>query len=176
MHFRGKELQSEQNWRAYRKRVGRHLCKDTIRQSPPPARRGLDPHISSILVLPPALITHATICLPTSPLFLEVAQSANALDESELPGWEKDPPYNAEPALTPDEQIFTGNLVDVMLGQCSRLLDKMKAQQAKQFEKRDQELFTELVHSIMERCHTPNTFGTVNMECTVDSRLSWSER
>ena len=24
-------------------------------------------------------------------------------------------------------------------------------------------------------CHTPNTFGTVNMECTVDSRLSWSE-
>ena len=25
-------------------------------------------------------------------------------------------------------------------------------------------------------CHAPNTFGTVNMECTVDSRLSWSER
>ena len=28
----------------------------------------------------------------------------------------------------------------------------------------------------VEHCHTPNTFGTVNMECTVDSRLSWSER
>ena len=27
-----------------------------------------------------------------------------------------------------------------------------------------------------EWCHAPNTFGTVNMECTVDSRLSWSER
>ena len=26
------------------------------------------------------------------------------------------------------------------------------------------------------RCHTPNMFGTVNMECTVDLRLSWSER
>ena len=26
------------------------------------------------------------------------------------------------------------------------------------------------------RCHAPNTFGTVNMECTVDSRLSWSKR
>ena len=26
------------------------------------------------------------------------------------------------------------------------------------------------------QCHAPNTFGTVNMECTVDSRLSWSER
>ena len=25
-------------------------------------------------------------------------------------------------------------------------------------------------------CHTPNTFGTVNMEHTIDSSLSWSER
>ena len=25
-------------------------------------------------------------------------------------------------------------------------------------------------------CHAPNTFGTVNMEHTVNSRLSWSER
>ena len=24
-------------------------------------------------------------------------------------------------------------------------------------------------------CHTPNTFGTVNMEHTIDLRLSWSE-
>ena len=28
----------------------------------------------------------------------------------------------------------------------------------------------------MAHCHAPNTFGTVNMECTVDSRLSWSEQ
>ena len=27
-----------------------------------------------------------------------------------------------------------------------------------------------------DRCHAPNTFGTVNMEHTVDLRLSWSER
>ncbi|KIM68028.1 hypothetical protein SCLCIDRAFT_20491 [Scleroderma citrinum Foug A] len=27
-----------------------------------------------------------------------------------------------------------------------------------------------------DRCHAPNMFGTVNMECTVDSRLSWSEQ
>ena len=26
------------------------------------------------------------------------------------------------------------------------------------------------------RCHAPNTFGTVNMEHTIDSSLSWSER
>ena len=25
-------------------------------------------------------------------------------------------------------------------------------------------------------CHAPNTFGTVNMEHTIDSRLSWSKR
>ena len=25
-------------------------------------------------------------------------------------------------------------------------------------------------------CHAPNTFGTVNMECTIDSSLSWSEQ
>ena len=89
--------------------------------------------------------------LPTSPLFLEATQSADALDESELPSWENDPPYNAEPDSTPDEQIFTRNLVDVMLGRCSRLSDEMKAQRAKRFEKRDQELFTESVHSIVER-------------------------
>ena len=28
----------------------------------------------------------------------------------------------------------------------------------------------------MVRCHAPNTFGTVNMEHTIDSSLSWSER
>ena len=28
----------------------------------------------------------------------------------------------------------------------------------------------------LTRCHAPNTVGTVNMECTVDLRLSWSER
>ena len=26
-----------------------------------------------------------------------------------------------------------------------------------------------------ERCHAPNTFGTVNMEHTINLRLSWSE-
>ena len=27
-----------------------------------------------------------------------------------------------------------------------------------------------------ERCHTPNTFGTVNMEHTINSSLSWSKQ
>ena len=30
--------------------------------------------------------------------------------------------------------------------------------------------------NVTERCHAPNTFGTVNMEHTIDSSLSWSER
>ena len=29
---------------------------------------------------------------------------------------------------------------------------------------------------LFPRCHAPNTFGTVNMEHTIDSSLSWSER
>ena len=91
VYFRDKELRSEQNRRAYRKRVGQHLRKGTIHQSPPPTRRGLDPHTSSVPVLPPALITHATMHLPTSAMFLEAAQSADALDELELPSWEEDP-------------------------------------------------------------------------------------
>ena len=33
----------------------------------------------------------------------------------------------------------------------------------------------QLSHGFIVRCHAPNMFGTVNMECTVDSRLSWSE-
>jgi len=151
VYFRDKELRSEQNRRAYRKRVGRHLRKGTVHQSPPPTRRGLDPHTSSVPVLPPALITHATMRLPTSAMFLEAAQSADALDESELPSWEEDPPYNAESDSTPEEERFTRNLVDVMLGRRSRLSDEMKAERAKRFEKRDLDLFTELVHSIKER-------------------------
>ena len=31
-------------------------------------------------------------------------------------------------------------------------------------------------HTYEERCHAPNTFGTVNMEHTINSRLSWSKR
>ena len=27
----------------------------------------------------------------------------------------------------------------------------------------------------LDRCHAPNMFGTVNMGCTVNLRLSWSE-
>ena len=27
----------------------------------------------------------------------------------------------------------------------------------------------------LHRCHAPNTFGTVNMEHTIDLSLSWSE-
>ena len=27
-----------------------------------------------------------------------------------------------------------------------------------------------------DQCHVPNTFGTVNMECTINSSLSWSEQ
>ena len=108
--------------------------------------------------------------LPTSSLFLEATQSADALDESELPSWEKDPPYNAEPDSTLNEQLFTRNLVDVMLGRCSRLSDEMRTQRANWFEKRGQELFTELVHSITEQMARWTAIYDVVQGCAESSR------
>ncbi|KIO07167.1 hypothetical protein M404DRAFT_137208, partial [Pisolithus tinctorius Marx 270] len=68
-------------------------------------------------------ITYATIPLPMSPLFLEATESTDALDESDLLKWEREPLYmHAEPDPTLEEQKFMCNLVDVMLRQHARLL------------------------------------------------------
>jgi len=67
--------------------------------------------------------------LPSSPLFLEAAQSTEALDESDLPQWEGEPPYSyAEPDSTPQEERFTHNLVEVMLSRQIRLSNKANTQ------------------------------------------------
>ena len=128
INFRGKHLRPDQNCCVYSKWAGRHAGKDTIRKGLLP---GSDPvHPSSVPdLVSPALIHHATIHLPTSPLFLEATQSADALDESDLPQWEKEPPYSyVEPDSTPEEEGFTRNLVDVLLGRHVRLSNEAKAQ------------------------------------------------
>jgi len=109
--------------------------------------------ISSAPPLSPALIAHATKSLPSSPLFLEAAQSAEALDESDLPQWEGEPPYSyAEPDSTPQEERFTHNLVEVMLGRRIRLSNEANAQRGRRFENGDHELIlTELIHNITEQ-------------------------
>ncbi|KIO07199.1 hypothetical protein M404DRAFT_24275 [Pisolithus tinctorius Marx 270] len=121
---KGKELRPAQNHRAYHKRAGRHLSKDALRSMIPSVSSIIHPSvISSVPSLLPALIAYATIPLPMSPLFLEAAESADALDESDLLKWEREPPYTyAEPDPTPEEQRFTCNLVDVMLRRRARLL------------------------------------------------------
>ena len=109
--------------------------------------------VSSVPDLLPALIAHATMSLPTLPLFLEAAQSADALDESDLPQWEEAPPYSyAEPDSTPQEEMFTRNLVDVMLGRRIRLSNEAKAQRRRRFESGNcGQIFTELMDNITEQ-------------------------
>lgn len=101
-----------QNARAYQKKYKRHKSKlsplsDLPKHLPP---------------LPLTLLSFTTKPLPTSNLFHEALRSVDALDESDLYVWEQDPPYNClEPAITPHEEHFTQNMVDVLLSQCWRL-------------------------------------------------------
>ena len=125
--FRGKQLRPAQNRRAYRKRTGRHSSKDGVHT---PAPKVIHPSTLSLVpALSPVLIAHATVPLPTSPLFSEAAHSADGLDESELPRWEEEPPYmGAKSDSTPQEEQFTRNLFDVMLERRARLAKEARAQ------------------------------------------------
>ncbi|KAH7918048.1 hypothetical protein BV22DRAFT_967080, partial [Leucogyrophana mollusca] len=71
--------------------------------------------------LPTTLLTWARIPLPDTRLFHETCQSAEAVDESDLPQWDFDPPYHSpEPPDTAAEVRFTENLIDVMHGRRCR--------------------------------------------------------
>ena len=84
--------------------------------------------------LPPSLLSFARKPLTTSHLFHEASRSADALDESELYIWEQEPPYNhLEPATTPLEERFTGNMVDVLLGRRWRLAKAARDEHALRF-------------------------------------------
>ena len=79
-------------------------------------------------------MSFATQSLPTSDLFHEASRSADALDESELYLWEQHPLYNySEPAVTPYEERFTKNMVDVLLGRRWRLAKVARDGRALQF-------------------------------------------
>jgi len=148
IYFRGKQLRPAQNCRAYRKQTGRHLSKDGIHMptTHPSA-------LSFVPALSPAIIAHATAPLPTSPLFSEATQSVDGLNESELPRWEEEPPYtDTKPDSTPQEEQFTCNLFDVMLGRHVRLAKEAKAQRRRHLESGDHvTILTELVSTITER-------------------------
>jgi len=149
--FRGKQLRPAQNRRAYRKRTGRHSSKDGVHT---PAPKVIHPSTLSLVpALSPVLIAHATVPLPTSPLFSEAAHSADGLDESELPRWEEEPPYmGAESDSTPQEEQFTRNLFDVMLGRRARLAKEARAQRRRCLESGDRVTFImELVSTITKR-------------------------
>ncbi|KIO04382.1 hypothetical protein M404DRAFT_130349 [Pisolithus tinctorius Marx 270] len=120
----------------------------------PPASQIIRPDVvSSVPALSPLLIAHATKSLPTSSLFLEAARSSDALDESDLPRWEEDPPYmDSEPDSTLQEERFTQNLIDVMLGRRMRLSNESKVQRERRFAEGDHKLiFAELVDDLKEQ-------------------------
>ncbi|KAG2114307.1 uncharacterized protein F5147DRAFT_770285 [Suillus discolor] len=91
------------------------------------------PLISSQLPpLPRSLINLAVTSLPDGELFHLTSQSADNLDESELPQWDNNPPYTMPPPSdTRAEVRFTENLVQVMHGRNSHL-EKEELQQCVQ--------------------------------------------
>ncbi|KAF4603094.1 hypothetical protein EYR38_001669 [Pleurotus pulmonarius] len=74
---------------------------------------------AAVQSLPPTLIALAAQPLPTSKLFLEASQSADNLDESEIAGFDGDPPYViAQPS--PNDAAYIEKMVDVMSGRRAR--------------------------------------------------------
>ncbi|KIM53549.1 hypothetical protein SCLCIDRAFT_138886 [Scleroderma citrinum Foug A] len=99
---------------------------------------------------PPQLITLATIPLPTSHLFHEASQSADALDELDLHHWDAGPPFlQPEPADTMQEAQFTKNLTHIFLSQKVHLENQAKACRACKYRSgAGSEIVTEL-HAII---------------------------
>lgn len=80
-------------------------------------------------ILPDYLVELALLPLPDSRLFREALQSADYLDETELPQWDQEPPYPPSP-YTADYANFTKNLVDVMNGRRLRMERLRNAERA----------------------------------------------
>jgi hypothetical protein len=79
------------------------------------------------LPLSSALVKLATTPFPDTFLFREVLRSADALDETDLPLWDTDPPYQQpQPVDSEEEAQFTRNLIDVMSGRRMRLEKEAK--------------------------------------------------
>ncbi|OAX32651.1 hypothetical protein K503DRAFT_661822, partial [Rhizopogon vinicolor AM-OR11-026] len=67
-------------------------------------------------------IKFAMLPLPDSYLFHEALAGSDLVDESDLPHWDKAPPYDLPiPPNTVEEVQFTQNLLYVMHGQQLRL-------------------------------------------------------
>ncbi|KAG2144306.1 hypothetical protein DEU56DRAFT_754356 [Suillus clintonianus] len=104
---------------------------------------------SQLPPLPQALINLATTSLPDSDPFYCASQSADNLDESELPQWDSNLPYAIpHPSNTPAVVQFTENLVQVMHGHNSHLEKEQLQQHAWKYNAGGPDLCTELKHAI----------------------------
>ena len=122
----------------------------------------------SVPPLSSRLIAFATIPLPTSNLFHEASCSADALDESDLYLWERDPPYNyPEPFMTADEVCYTQNMVDVLIGRRWRLAKVARDERALCFANgKVQDLLDDMVKGLV---------GRIDRWITVASRITMME-
>ncbi|KAG2125360.1 uncharacterized protein EDB93DRAFT_1258224 [Suillus bovinus] len=122
--------QSKRGIAARRLRRSQNYAKEHSRKGsskPSPVSSQLPP-------LPQALINLATTSLPDSYLYRCASQSADNLDESELPQWDINPPYaTPHPSDTAAEARFTENLVQVMHGRNSRLEKEQLQQRAQKY-------------------------------------------
>jgi hypothetical protein len=102
-----------------------HASKDRESAASPPDHRHVSQPFLSVdnasshhipPVLPDRLITMAKISFPNTPIFQEAFRSADAMDESELPPYELDPPYMppSYPTDTKREQDYTDKMVEVL--------------------------------------------------------------
>ncbi|KAG1896267.1 uncharacterized protein F5891DRAFT_1193273 [Suillus fuscotomentosus] len=137
--------QSERGKATRRLRHSQNYAKAHSRKGsskPPLASSRLPP-------LPRVLINLANASLPDGDLFRCTSQSADNLDESELPQWDNNPPYAMPPPSdTPAEVRFTENLVQVMHGHNSRLEKEQLQQRARKYNAGRPDLCTELKHAI----------------------------
>ena len=77
------------------------------------------------------------------------------MDESELYIWEQEPPYNhLEPATTPLEERFTGNMVDALLGRRWRLAKAARDERTLRFANGEaQDILHEIANDLVGRIH-----------------------
>ncbi|KAG2058670.1 hypothetical protein BDR06DRAFT_968206 [Suillus hirtellus] len=114
---RGKIVRQVQNAHAYAIRHGRHGPRTTSKDLCNP--------------LPSSVLQFTSLPLPTSHLFHQSLTDPDLIDDSDLSQWDKAPPYKSlPPPDSPEEQRFTQNLFDVLLGRHLHMERESRAHRA----------------------------------------------
>jgi hypothetical protein len=150
MIFRPKLSHHHRNHAAYQRAHGHPIGQQGVPSAPAHASKDQEPAASSpgrhdkaqvfpssvdnasshhtLPVLPDRLIAMATIPFPNTRLFQEALQSADTMDESELPQYELDPPYMppSYPTDAERDQDYTDEMIQVLRGRLMRERQKFE--------------------------------------------------